>query len=215
MHLIGSTEAKESTQRTVGDSLRLQMTVPKWAREAMKVDGGEKIWARAESNGTEIEYVADLHGNGRTFVLPIDQRRELSLNVGNSVQFWVSKYDQEEESVDTIDESQQENESDSEKESFIAIRDRADLTYHIRDGDTTVCGIELDGHSTKDVSNPGDALDPCPKCNIQNPEDLSNEQIVSYLAEEADFEPNESNPSYFTKTHLVALMDLVISLKEQ
>jgi bifunctional DNA-binding transcriptional regulator/antitoxin component of YhaV-PrlF toxin-antitoxin module len=221
MHQIDTSTAKESDKREVGDGLRLQVSVPKWARDAMKTEGGDKIWTKAVSNGHETDYKAKLHSNGRTFVLPKDKRQELSLSPQDEVQFWVSKFEGK-----AGDEKQGNNKSDSsagdetveqesEQETLIRFDPPIDAYYHIRDGNETVCGESLSERGIKEITDPGDALAPCPKCNVKSPDKMSNEQIVAHLAEKAGFEYNSNNPSYFSKGELVALLKYVVELEDE
>lgn len=228
MHSIGSTVAKEADKREVEDGLRLQKNIPKWAREAMGVKGRDELWTRAAANGKEIEYIARLHKNGRTFVLPKDERQELSLDVGDSVKFWAAKYEEGQEqngeqkaatanrgdSLSSFRSKTDDEDEQDEQRNLVRFDPPTDAQFHIKDGDKTLCGKSLDERGTVEITDPGDALRPCLRCNIEEPEDLSIEHMVSRLSERAGFEYSKDNPSYFNKEQIVALTKYVLDSEQ-
>lgn len=221
MVYCGSREVGESS-KDVEDNVDGTLSIKDGHRAATGAKPGDTIWVRVDANGKETKARRQLHSTGRTFTLPVNNRKELDLEPGDEVEYWIAAAENLARSPSDSTQRVKSRNTDetSTEERCVIIEDEGGLTYHVvsdEDEDTTVCGADLSSRSVRRFSDPGDALELCPECNVRGSEEMSNREIVEWLAETIDDfgEPLDSNPSYLSKGHLVALRDHILELRDK
>lgn len=216
MVYCGEYTLNEAT-KDVEDGVDGTLTIKDAERAAAGAQPGDRIWVRVESDGKGAYARRKLHSTGRSFTLPLETRKQVGLRPGDTIKYWIDLASANREQQ-TIDNSESDNAAGSDP--YVVDPNESGLTYHVvseDDRDETVCGIRLDDRDVNRFSDPGDVLEICPDCNVRTSEDMSNREIVDWLAGTiADFpEPTEPNPSYLTKEQLAALRDHLLELHEE
>ncbi|MCG1001919.1 MULTISPECIES: hypothetical protein [Halobacterium] len=216
MVYCGEFELRESTKE-VEDEIDGTLTITDGERAASGAKPGEYIWLRVQNaDGDETTVQRKLHSNGRSVTLPLKARQQIGVAPGDTVRYWI---DSTPDTVSTQPDSPSPKRSQADSEEYVLDLGAGGLTYHVVDADSedeTVCGLDLSDRDVRRFSDPGDALEICAECNVRASADMSNREIVQWLADTVDeFSPSGNNPSYLTKEQLVALRDHILELRDE
>lgn len=207
-----------SDDRTVGDGINGTITLQKSWLDTINVDPKDHIWFHAEANAKEIDTILQVHASGRSVTLPREDRQQLNLEPDDEVNFWITKASEEQIPQDQKQDVRKTfSEDEDEMEKRVIIFGDEQFTYHYAESeDETNCGIPLDQREFRDgFEDPPDFFDLCADCAVLSSEEMTNEQIIEWLSQEAGFQKSGGTPSYLNHDQLVALRDSWLEMQER
>jgi len=215
----GSYTMRESSEdRTVSDGINGTISLREAWVESADAGANEHVWLHAEANGESVDVVRQIHANGKSVSLPLEKRKELNLNPGDEVAIWISGVDEDIIPGEVKGPAQKtETEEATEMDRRVVIFADDPFTYHYVEGDgETNCGISLNQNEYRHGADEmPESYDQCPDCVIRSSEELTNEDIINWLSQEAGFEKSGGAPSYMTHEQLVAIRDGWLEMKER
>lgn len=221
-HMIpcGEYQMREGNTETHGDDgINGTIVVPQSKVKAAGAGPKQKVHLKVEANGKAISMERKIHGSGNTLTIPREKRRELDLEPGDTIEFWIEAAREEElPSEEQIPRtlSEEEKSDEAEEEDFVVIGNS--FTYHLledEDADETVCGISFKDENIRTGSDPGDFLDACSECKARSSHSLTEDEAVDLLEEKViGFERTDGPPSELNRQQLNALKDAVIDRED-
>lgn len=190
---------------------------------------GDPVLHYIEANGKWVAYNRETYTDRAGIGLPKKAREALELDPEDTVEVWLDEWEEPEkgrsdDQGEGRSEPRQQALSDrqiAEDEYVWILENKPGTTYHhIRhdDGAVTVCGINFGDKEYRTLSDPGDALDECEECDLRSAGDMTNRELVEWLANESrgDFDVGgDGAPAYLSKTQLMALRHYIIDLETE
>lgn len=210
-----------TASKHVEDNIDGTLTVKDSQRAAAGAKPGDYIWIRVERDGDETWARRKLHSTGRSVTLPLSDRKKIGLEPGDKIRYWIdfAGTASEQKTTANYNMSQESNSKGTDRDPYVVDKSESSFIYHVisdSDEDETVCGIDLAGRDANRFSDPGDVLEICTDCNVRSSGDMSNREIVEWLAHTIDgfASPSDQNPSYLSKGQLAALRDHLLDQEE-
>lgn len=212
----GPHEMKPEESKEVSDGLNGTLYLGERQLKAIKAKPGSTVRILAEANGRQVETKRTVHQSGNSVTLPASERRKLDLSVSDEVDVWVELIERESEDKGQSRGKSRTSDDDMDDQLYVwFIGDEVFHRVESGDADETACSLELSEREHKITEDPGGFLDLCKDCAVRSSSEMTNEEIVDWLADEAEFEKSGGPPSYFNKGQLVALRDAFIELQDQ
>lgn len=220
-HMIpcGEYEIREGNTETHGsDGINGTIVAPQTKVRAAGSGPKEKVRVRVEANGKTVTMERKIHSSGNTLTIPYTKRRELDLEPGDTIEFWIEGVDEGEANENTrVQKTVEEKERVAQqREDYVVIGDS--FTYHFlesEDANETVCSISFGDENIRTGSDPGDFLDGCPECKAHSSQSLTEEEVIDFLVEKVSgFDKSEGPPAEFNQEQMNAVKDAVIELEE-
>jgi bifunctional DNA-binding transcriptional regulator/antitoxin component of YhaV-PrlF toxin-antitoxin module len=223
-HMIpcGKYEMREGSAETHGgDEVNGTIVVPQSKVKAAGAGPKESVRVRVEANGKTATMERKIHNSGNTLTIPYKKRRELDLEAGDEIEFWIEATHENptaagvemQETLTGQEESSLDRESE---ETYVVIG--SSFTYHLLetdDADETLCGLSLEGEDTRTGNDPGDFLDGCPECKARSAKPMSSEEMVKLLSDKVSgFTESEGKPTEFSPRQLAAIKDKIVEMEE-
>lgn len=210
-----------TASKDVKDNIDGTLTVKDSQRAAAGAKAGEYVWLRVEQDGDETWARRKLHTTGRSVTLPLSERKKLGLEPGDEIRYWIDSAETpgRQQTTTSFQRSEDSESEDDDHDPYVVDKSEGGFTYHVvseDDVDETVCGIDLTDRDINRFGDPGDVLEICADCNVRASGDMSNREIVEWLAHTVDDfpAPKDPNPSYLTKHQLAALRDHLLEQEE-
>jgi bifunctional DNA-binding transcriptional regulator/antitoxin component of YhaV-PrlF toxin-antitoxin module len=220
MHYCGRASLREEDAKDVSDGLNGTMTLKDSDVSSIGGKPGSLIRILAESNGRSVVAERKIHSNGRSVTLPLGKRRELNLDPGDEIEWWIELVEREPGDGSPSSSSTSATSTDTSEEmdqKCLWFVGESEFHYiEDEDAEETQCGEPLDDRDYRiEDEEPSGFLTVCPECNVKESSEMTNEEIVDWFAAEAGFDPGGGPPSYFNKEQLVILRDWALDLKER
>lgn len=200
--------------RTVDDGINGTISLKPAYVESAKAGAGEPIWVRAEANDESVNVIREIHANGRSINLPVEQRKELELTPDDEVDIWILAADVD--STEQITDSDKTNEENQMDRRVIIFADEQFTYHYVEDQGTTNCGISLDNREYRDGSDEmPEMFDKCTDCVVRSSQDMTNKEIIDWFSNEAGFGKSGGAPSYMSHEQLVAIRDKWMDMKDK
>jgi hypothetical protein len=205
---------------TTSDGINSSIELEKSDLTAIRAEGGDTVLLYVEANGKWVASERDVYPSRPGIGLYLDEREALELDPEDAIEVWIGEV----ESVSQDDEedcgARQQSLSDPEvaEENYVLITDEPLSYHHINQssGAVTECGIGFGDKEYRTFSDPGDALEECRDCSLRAGTDMTNQELVDWLGEEANFETDDGDaPGYLSKTQLIALRNHISNLNDQ
>jgi len=209
-----------NTETHGGDGINGTIVVPQSKVKAAGAGPKQKVHVKVEADGSSISMEREIHNSGNTLTIPLEKRRELDLQPGDTIEFWIEgvhaeETTREEEVQKTLSEEEK-TPTHKEADDFVVIGDS--FTYHLiedDDADETVCGVSFDDENIRTGSDPGDFLDVCHECKARSSRSLTAKEVIDLLEDKVvGFELSEGPPTELTMPQLNAIKDVVIDRED-
>lgn len=220
-HMIpcGEYEMREGNAETHGDDgINGTIVVPQSKVKAAGAGPQEEVRVRVETDGQALTMDRKIHSSGNTLTIPLDKRRELGLEPGDTIEFWIEAVNEEasDDRVQRTLDGKEQAQKDEEERAYAVIDNS--FTYHLLSGksnEETVCGLSLDDKDTRTGSDPGDFLDACLECKAHSSQSLTERETVKLLEEKVSgFRETEGPPTDLSGEQLQAIKEDVLEKEE-
>lgn len=223
-HMIpcGEYKMREGNAETHGDdAINGTIVVPQSKVKAAGAGPKEKVRVRVEANGKTVTMDRKIHNSGNTLTIPYKKRKELELEPGDKIEFWMEAVDEESPATDkelqkTLTEEEKGTLDGEPEETYVVVDDA--FTYHLleSDGDDeTICGLSLDDKDTRTGSDPGDFLEACAECKAHSAKPMRASEIIELLSDKVSgFKKSEGEPTEFSRDQMTAIKDKVLEIEE-
>lgn len=223
-------EMELRTDKTAEDGLNSSLSLERGHLRAVGADQGDPILVYVEANGKWVAYDRKTYGSRPGVGLPKKARDALDLNAEDTIKVWIGSWEAKSGEDEAANQASSErthrqqalHDEQVAQDNFVwLLEDGPSTTYHhIRhdDGAVTVCGINFGDKDYRTLSDPGDALDECEQCERRSAGDMTNRELVDWIADEdrADFSVDDDDgaPAYLSKSELLAIRHYILDLEE-
>lgn len=214
------------SDKSAQDGINSSLLLNKGCTQAVDAEPGDEVLLYVEANDRWVAMNRKLYSDRAGVGLPMKARQVLDLNLDDTVHVWLGEWespDKESNKAESkTDESRQESLDDRQvaRDDFVWIIEESDAEYHHiwhDRGAVTACGVEFGDLDYKTLSDPGDVLEECEECEMRAAGDMTNRDLVEWIAteERGNFEVSDEAPAYLNKPQLMSIRSYIIDLEQK